>query len=298
MQGIRGALRMRLDSKRGRTGIAGLQRGRVRIFVGLWLGLASAAPLVYSQQHDRRTHEPQSSAEGQQIFAANCAACHGLDGSGTQRAPNIRGGSKIQQLPEAEILRIVSEGIPGTGMPSFRHLGATKMDAVVTYVETLQGGSHLAPLPGNPAHGKKLFFGDAGCSTCHTIAGTGGFIAPDLTVYAQNHSPERIEAAIRDRAQRDSKLAVVSLTTTDGQAYRGIVRNEDNFSVQLQSMDGGFHFFRKTDLKRIEREPGSMMPSDYGSKLTRTQLDDLISFLFSVSNESRSAAPAKEKDED
>jgi len=290
---------MRLDSKISAKTIGNLPRGHARLFADLFLGFALAGSLVCAQQPAPRINEAaaERSAEGQQIFAANCAACHGLDGSGTHRAPNIGAGAKIQRLPSAKVLRIVSDGIAGTGMPSFRHLGSAKMDAVVAYVKTLQGDDHVAQLPGNPGRGKQLFFGDAGCSTCHTISGQGGFIGPDLTAYAQSHSPERIEAAIKDQAQRDSVLTVMSLTTADGHAYRGIVRNEDNFSIQLQSMDGGFHFFRKADLKRIDREPGSMMPN-YGSKLSRTQLDDLISYLLSVNDESRSAAPAKEENEE
>ena len=35
--------------------------------------------------------------------------------------------------------------------------------------------------------------------------------------------------------------------------YQGIIRNEDNFSLQLQSEDGAFHFLSKADLKTIER---------------------------------------------
>jgi putative heme-binding domain-containing protein len=68
--------------------------------------------------------------------------------------------------------------------------------------------------------------------------------------------------------------------TTAGQRYEGIIRNEDNFSLQLQSTDGAFHFISKSDLKTIDRAQGSMMPSDYGSKLSDAQLNDLISYLL------------------
>src|SRR5690348_9000393 len=103
---------MRLDSKISAKTIGDLWRGHARFLAKLFLGFALAGSLVCAQQPAPRINEAaaERSAEGQQIFAANCAACHGLDGSGTHRAPNIGAGAKIQRLPSAEVLRIVSDG--------------------------------------------------------------------------------------------------------------------------------------------------------------------------------------------
>ena len=46
----------------------------------------------------------------------------------------------------------------------------------------------------------------------------------------------------------------------------------------MQTRDGAFHFFDKSDAGRIQRPAGSLMPQ-YGSRLSRTDLDDLISYL-------------------
>ena len=259
-----------------------------------------AGSLIHSQQPNSGTHLARNAAEdagGRQAFAANCAACHGLDGLGTQRAPNIVTGARGQQLSPADILRIVSDGIPGTGMPGFLFLGEERIKAIVSYVTGLQGKNNAAPVPGDPGQGGQLFFGAAGCSSCHMVRGKGGFMGPDLSDYAQTRPAERIKAAITDPAARELRVSVVTAITMDGQQYRGIVRNEDNFSLQLQSQDGSFHFFSKAALKRIDREPASIMPSDYGSKLTPTQLDDLVSYLLSVSHAS-GPAPVKDKDEE
>lgn len=231
-----------------------------------------------------------------QTFAVNCAACHGLDGSGTQRAPNIVSGASAQKLSSADLLRIVSDGVPGTGMPGFRSLGEDRVRAVVEYLKNLQGKNNAEQVHGNPAQGKAIFVGKGGCSACHMIAGSGGFIAPDLTTYAQSHSPERIKTAITDPSTSDSRAAMVTVTAADSHQYRGIARNEDNFSLQLQTMDGSFHFFNKSALKRIDRETASVMPSDYGTKLTPSELDDLVSYLLSL--RASTPAPAKDHDEE
>jgi hypothetical protein len=43
------------------------------------------------------------------------------------------------------------------------------------------------------------------------------------------------------------------ISTQDGQKYSGRVRNEDNFSLQLQTLDGAFHLFMKSELRSFER---------------------------------------------
>jgi hypothetical protein len=43
------------------------------------------------------------------------------------------------------------------------------------------------------------------------------------------------------------------ISTQDGQNYSGRVRSEDNFSLQLQTLDGAFHLFMKSELRSFER---------------------------------------------
>ena len=61
-----------------------------------------------------------------------------------------------------------------------------------------------------------------------------------------------------------------------------MVRNEDNFSLQMQTPDGTFHFFNKPELRSVEYQSRSLMPSDYGSRLSRQELDDLVSYLMTI----------------
>ena len=76
------------------------------------------------------------------------------------------------------------------------------------------------------------------------------------------------------------------------------IRNEDNFSIQLQSLDGTFHFLTKTDLERLDSGPQSLMPSDYGSTLSPSELNDLISYLMTSANPGESATPKEISDEE
>ena len=256
-------------------------------FVGVFfLIFAFLLSLQGQNTKSQTTRGPAGQQVGKQTFVSNCVGCHGLDGTGTDRAPNIVTNSQAQKLSAAEMFKIVLRGVPGTGMPAFSQLGTPTIKSVVAYVRSLQGKHPSAPLPGDPKTGEALFFGDTRCSSCHMVSGKGGFIGPELTAYAQTHTAEEIEAAITTPDQRASIRRNATIVTTTGERYEGVVRNEDNFSLQLQSPDGAFHFFSKTDVKSLERGQRSIMPSDYATRLSRTQLNDLVSYLLSIAGNS------------
>src|SRR5882757_1746622 len=229
------------------------------------------------------TAQQRRMQEGPQIFATKCATCHGLDGRGSERGPDIAGRRELQQMPDAALWGIVRKGIASSGMPSFRGLGETKIEAVVQHLRQLQGHGTSLPLPGDPERGKALFSGKAGCGQCHTLNGEGGFLGADLSSYASTQSAEEIRSAITDPNKNlDRRQWTVVVTSRDGTTSTGIARSEDNFSLLLQTEDGAFHSFTKTDLQSIEHQPRSLMPADYGARLSRGEIDDVVSYLVKV----------------
>jgi putative heme-binding domain-containing protein len=188
-------------------------------------------------------------------------------------------------------------------MPAFASLGNSGITSVGAFLRSLQGKRALARLPGDPQIGKALFFGKAGCSECHMVNGSGGFIGADLSSFAANRSVEEVRDAItnpgKNMEARDKTMVV---TMQDGKQYVGIARNEDNFSLQLQTLDGAFHFYTKAELQNVKRLSSSLMPSDYSSRLTRRELDHVVSYLLATARASKpekgSKTPAKHADND
>lgn len=237
------------------------------------------------------------SVEGQRIFAGNCAACHGLDGRGGERGPDIANRRDIQRRTDQALFRLVHDGVPGTGMPSFRALGTPAIHAVIQHLRELQNHGKSEPLPGDAKNGRTLFSGKAECSSCHMVKGEGGFIASDLSSFASG----RHVAAIRDAITApgkitDSRKSAMVVTAGDGKSYRGVVRNEDNFSLQMQTLDGVFHLFSKAELRSFEYESRPLMPGDYGVKLTQREIDDLISYLMSASSGDKHKPDTKDEE--
>jgi putative heme-binding domain-containing protein len=279
---------------------------RVRIVPGLGIIclLAMAlAPGIASQE--RKTpnstngmqHSDTSNVDGRQIFESRCAGCHGLDGRGGERAPDIASSARTQQRSDGELSRILERGSPGTGMPAFASLGSN-IKSVVAYLRQLQGNSEMATFPGDAPKGRELYYGKAQCSECHSVAGAGGFIASELSGFGGNHSPDEIRQAIIKPAGASRLGGKVIVKSLDGKEYSGVLRNEDNFSLQLQSLDGKFQLFQKSELASFSRQPASLMPSNYATTLTADELNDLISFLMFAARDAKTAAAAAKKPSD
>jgi cytochrome c oxidase cbb3-type subunit III len=232
---------------------------------------------------DNPSQSERPIAEARQTFENRCAACHGLDGRGGERAPDIATSQKTQNRSDAAITQIITNGIVTGGMPSFNSLDAPTIRAVVKYLRVLQGKSESAALPGSPDNGKAIFFGKARCAECHLAAGSGGFLGPDLSIFARRRPPEEIREAITKPATLDGLgRSKVTVTPRGGQPLTGVLRNEDNFSLQFQSPDGAFHSVVKSDVASITRSAAPLMPTNYGSTLSAAELNDLVSFLMST----------------
>jgi len=236
----------------------------------------------------------RSIADGRQAFENRCAACHGIDGRGGERAPDIATLPKTQRRSDAALAQIINNGVPSAGMPAFSTLDASTTGALVRYLRFLQGQSGGAALPGNPQNGRAIFFGRARCSECHLAAGAGGFIASDLSSYGHARPVEEIRDAIVKPIQlSNASRGTVTIATRSGQTLTGVLRNEDNFSLQLQSLDGAFHLLMKSDVASMRRESNSLMPADYGSTLSAGELNNLVSFLMSVAQQDKSSPDPK-----
>ncbi len=252
-----------------------------------------------AQQNRSLDQKPKAaSLPGRSTFNSLCAGCHGLDGSGSDKAVNISASSRVSRISNAELSGIISNGVPGSGMPAFRTLTPQQIRAVVGYLRSLQGKAGMEALPGNPKLGKEIFFGKAVCSSCHTISGEGGFLGPDLTEYGATASAN----AIRDEIVRSPRVPPQGyrsavITTATGERLEGLVRNEDNFSVQLQTRDGTFYLMKKNELQNLERLDGSLMPTNYRERLSDSELNDLVSYLMKTPDPNKAATQSKRKDD-
>jgi cytochrome c oxidase cbb3-type subunit 3 len=228
----------------------------------------------------RQAAGPSDLSTGQRIFDAQCAWCHGNGGDGGT-GPNLHG--KLRHVTTlASIVDIITNGIPGTDMPSFR-VGLTERSTrqAATYVLSLTRSS-LRTGPGNAERGAALYQ-SSGCGSCHVVEGRGGILGPELTdIGGRRGSVYLREAIVKPAASHPPGYLVVRAVPASGAEIRGIRLIEDVFWITIRDASGTVHTLQKSDLSRIDRElEGTLMPS-YESRLSAPQLDDLVAYLATL----------------
>jgi cytochrome c oxidase cbb3-type subunit III len=242
--------------------------------------LFAFVPFALNSQVGKNGPNKISNSNGEALFGSSCAICHGLDGAGGEHAPNIGRSSTAVSRTDAELFQIIHDGIASKGMPAFSFLSDSKIRAVVGRLRSLQGKSATTAERGDPAEGKQLFFGKGKCADCHVVGGHGRFLATDLTDFAYDHDIDEIRDAILDpQAQLPTPRASVLVTTDTNQRLWGVIRNENNSSLQIQDADGRFYLLMKATLRSVERSAAPSMPANYRQELSAAEVEDIVSYI-------------------
>lgn len=88
-----------------------------------------------------RTHDAVRAAQGKEIFATNCAMCHGPDGKGNPAlgAPNLTDNVWLYGGGETTIIQTIAKGRNGV-MPAWgQFLGENKVHVLAAYVYAMSG---------------------------------------------------------------------------------------------------------------------------------------------------------------
>lgn len=217
-------------------------------------------------------------AAGQKIFDAQCAWCHGAQGTGGT-GPNLQRATLRHAANDKTLVEIVRGGIPGTEMPSFAIALTERMAwQTAAYVRSL-GRMKARALPGNAQRGAAIY-DSTGCASCHVIKGRGGALGPELTRIGTLRGAAYLrEALVKPAATHPAGYLVVRATTTAGTEIRGVRVNEDVFWILIRDTGGVVHSLEKAKLSNVERQlEATLMPS-YAARLNEPQLDDLVAYL-------------------
>src|SRR5690349_172157 len=116
---------------------------------------------------------------GFRLYSANCALCHGDNGSAVPNV-DLRSGRFRNASSDEELGKVILAGIPGRAMPPHK-FDPAELRGVVAYVRSMRGSVASPVQTGDAARGRALFAGKGACLTCHRIGGEGSRFAPDLS---------------------------------------------------------------------------------------------------------------------
>jgi len=244
-------------------------------------GLLSA--VVTAQDHSGQ-YPAADVAAGSRVYSANCASCHGATGVGVGGIDLRRG--RLPRAPTDEALAaLVSSGIPGTGMPSFR-LTPDETRGLIAFIRAGLGADPNAPPVrlGVAARGRTIFEGPGRCLSCHRVGTTGTWTGPELTDIGATRTAAAIHRSLVDPtgAMRPINRPVRAVTR-DGVVVTGRRVNEDTYTVQLMTSEGRLVSLVKSELRGWSVSTTSPMPS-YKEQLSADELADLVAYLMSLTD--------------
>ena len=230
-----------------------------------------------SAQH---SFTPADIQEGNRLFRANCVLCHGPEGD---QVPGIDlGHGRFRQTySESALVKIIQNGIPGTGMPP-NNLQDFQAEVVLAYLRSLSTAGRAVSANGDAGRGKTLFESKGKCATCHRVNGIGSRVGPDLSDIAALRRTAEIERSLLDPNEEVlPQNRTYRAVTKQGEAITGRLLNVDTFTVQILDAKERLRSLERSDLREAGFVAESPMPS-YRDQLTSQEIADLVAYLASL----------------
>ncbi len=137
--------------------------------------------------------------EGEKLFSANCASCHGLNLEGSESGPSLIGvgAASVDFQVGTGRMPLAQQGPQGEEKPEQFTDEQTK--ALAAYVASLGPGPGLPEAryldgEGDAANGSELF--RINCAMCHNVAGAGGALTEGKYAPAIDATPAHIYEAM------------------------------------------------------------------------------------------------------
>lgn len=230
----------------------------------------------------------QQEAPGAKAFASRCAGCHGSDGGGGERGPDIVNPLRYRSQTAENLRRVIRAGVPDAGMPAF-DLPDDELSALVERIAEMRAPAAEHPASGDAAAGERFFFGRGECSTCHVVSGRGRGAAPDLSRVALSRTASHLEYVLRHPASMATPgFRPIAVRLRDGRTLTGFAKNESNYDLQLQSLDGRLHLLKASQIAERIAGGGPALPTVHA---TANERRDLMAYLTQLTGRG-AAAPA------
>ncbi|MCW9707543.1 DUF7133 domain-containing protein [Fodinibius salsisoli] len=148
-------------------------------------------------------------------------------------------------------------------------------DLVAANQELLAGG--------DPEAGRRVLLSHeaAQCMRCHAVGGNGGNVGPDLAGIGSTLNREQLLESLLDPGARIAPgFGTVTVILNDGEQVSGIIQEETDSMLTLQSADETIHKIEKSNIQDQETAPSSMPPM--GQLLEKEQIRNIVEFLSTL----------------
>lgn len=181
---------MARNSPRSRSGRRSPLAAAALIGIGLLItgGVYAGASAAMAASSETPTASNLTVEDGQKLFQANCATCHGLDLQGTQNGPSLYGVGELSVHFQVSTGRMPLQAQSPQAPQKPLQFTDDQIQAIASYVQSVAPGptypdAKILDGKGDVAAGAELF--RINCAMCHNVAGAGGALtegkyAPNL----------------------------------------------------------------------------------------------------------------------
>jgi putative heme-binding domain-containing protein len=127
-------------------------------------------------------------------------------------------------------------------------------------------------------HGRELF--KKNCAACHKLFGEGGKIGPELTGSQRANVDYVLENVLDPSAKVGRLYQVTVLELTDGRVVQGVVSEENDLSLTVQTANEQLTI-AKGDIDARQQTSLSLMPDGLFDKMSDEEIRDLMAYLAS-----------------
>lgn len=254
--------------------------GRLAVTLVVAFGLTGPLSAQPPAQSHPGEYAPADVAYGSRIYDAQCTTCHGANGDGVGGV-DLRSGRFRNAVTDQDLMRVVTNGIPGTGMLAFK-FDASELAGVIAYLRNMNAFDRGSVKPGNADRGRAILEGRGACLKCHRVGMNGSRVAPDLSDIGAIRSAASIQRSLVEPTSQMMPInRPVRLMTQDGRVVNGRRLNEDTYTVQIIDDQERLLSFTKSELREYTIVTSSPMPS-FRNTLRDEELSDLLAYLLSL----------------
>lgn len=246
------------------------------------MGLALSARLFaqHEKEDEAAKHPFMGDAArieaGRKTYLGGCSGCHGPEGGGG-RGPSLIERGTWHPMTNANLYTTIQKGV---GIMPAANLPGDKGWELAAFVRSLTSPAFDVKAPGDASAGEQVFWGTAGCSSCHRIGGKGGFAGPDLSrIVATSTLPKLRRSIVNPDYECTPGFEAATMTLRDGSKLAGLVKERTNYTVNVQLKDGRLRSIPVEKIESMEIVKPTTMPLDYKARLSAADITNLVSYL-------------------
>jgi putative membrane-bound dehydrogenase-like protein len=188
-------------------------------------------------------------------------------------AKGVIAAPEISSLDRERLMKDANPRVSSRAGALFKELeGGGRMQVYQDYRQILEK-------PAEAALGKAIFVRT--CSACHTYAGSGGKVGPDLTGVKNQPADALLLHTLVPNYEVYPTYQAISVQTSDGRSLSGWIMGETESSLTLRTAFGTEESVLRTQITSIKNSGRSLMPEGLEQTMTREELAQLIAFLKS-----------------